>query len=118
MNSRLASVTVVGWLFIAAGVVGLVYHAGDFRTLRPLEYALVCSVRLLAVVGGVFLLRGRGWARWLVVAWMAAHVLLSILHTPVELAVHAVFLAAIVFLLFRPSASAYFRAGRTRLAPP
>ena len=49
MNKRPLSVTVIGWLFIAAGVVGLAYHAGDFKTLRPLQYALACFVRLLAV---------------------------------------------------------------------
>ena len=53
MTRRPLSVTIVGWLFIAAGVTGLAYHAGDFRTMRPAEYALVCFVRSLAVVGGV-----------------------------------------------------------------
>jgi hypothetical protein len=105
---RPASVTAVGALFVAAGVVGLAYHAGDFKTLRPLEYGLVCFVRLLAVLGGVFVLRGRNWARWLVIAWMAFHVALSVLHTPAELATHAVLLALIAWLLFRPKARAYF----------
>ena len=63
MHRRPLSVTLVGWLFMVAGVVGLAYHAGNVRTLRPAEFALVCFVRLLAVVGAVFLLRGHGWAR-------------------------------------------------------
>ena len=62
----------IGLVFIAAGVVGLVYHAGNVRTLRPSEYALVCFVRLLAVVGGLFLLGGRNWARWLLLGWIPA----------------------------------------------
>jgi hypothetical protein len=109
---RPVPVTVIGCVFIVAGVVGLAYHAGDVRTLRPAEYALVCFVRLLAIVGGVFLLRGQNWARWLVLAWMAFHVALSVMHTPAELIMHAILLAVIAFFLFRPKASAYFRPAR------
>ena len=109
MNNRPTSVTIISWVFVAAGVVGLVYHAGEFRTLRPIEYALVCFVRVLAIVGGAFLLRGRNWARWLVTAWIAFHVVLSIFHTPVELVVHALLFALVAYFLFRPAASAYFR---------
>jgi hypothetical protein len=112
MTRRPTSVTVIGCLYIATGVTGLAYHAGDFRTMRPGEYALVCFVRLLAVVGGAFVLRGRDWARWLLVAWMAYHVALSALHTPVELVMHAVLLVVIAYFLFRPKASAYFRHAR------
>src|SRR5690349_20434966 len=97
---RPASVTALGILFITAGAVGIAYHARDFKTLPPLEYGLVCFVRLLAVLGGVFVLRGRNWARWLVVAWMAFHTALSVLHTPAELAMHAALLALIAWLLF------------------
>jgi uncharacterized membrane protein len=102
-------VTIIGCIFIAVGVVGLVYHAGEIRTARPAEYIPICFVRLLAVVGGVFLLRGHNWARWLLVAWMAFHVALSVMHTPVELIMHAVLLVVIAFFLFRPKVSAYFR---------
>ena len=107
----------IGWLFIAAGLVGLAYHAGEFRTVRPDEYAVVCFVRLLAVVGGAFLLRGRNWARWLVVAWMAFHVALSVLHTPAELIMHAVLLVLIAWLIFRPKASAWFRPAPSQASP-
>jgi hypothetical protein len=111
MIKRPISVTLIGVVFIVAGATGLAYHATDFRTMRPAEYALVCFVRLLAVVGGAFLLRGKNWARWLVIAWMAFHVALSVLHTPVEVAMHAVLLLIIAWFLFRPKASAYFRTG-------
>lgn len=120
MSPRPLSVTLVGWLFVAAGVVGLVYHGGEFRTLRPVDFALVCFVRLLGVVGGAFLLRGRGWARWLLVGWLAYHVALSLAHGPAQLATHAVLLVVITAVLFRPAATAYFRAagaGAKRPAP-
>jgi hypothetical protein len=117
MNKRPLSVTVVGWLFIVTGVVGLVYHAGEIKTLRPLEYALVCLVRLLAIFGGAFLLRGRNRARWLVVAWLAFHVALSVLHTPAELAMHAALLVLIAWLLFRPKSSAWFKPAPSQASP-
>ena len=112
MNKRPVSVTIIGCIFIVAGVVGLTYHAGDFRTVRPAEYALVCFVRLLAIIGGAFLLRTRDWARWLLVAWMAWHVALSVLHTPVELVMHAVLLVVAAWFLFQPKTSMYFRRAR------
>jgi len=109
MNQRPISITLIGGLFIAAGAVGLAYHAAEFRTLRPLEYTLACFVRLLAIVGGAFLLRGHNWARWVLLAWLAYHVVLSVLHTPVELIMHGVLLAVIAYFLFRPKAAAYFK---------
>ena len=112
MNTRPLSVTLIAWLFIAAGAVGLVYHAGDFRALPPLSFALVCFVRLLAVLGGVFLLRGQNWARWLVLGWLAYHVALSALHSAAGVAMHAALLALIGYFLLRPRASAWFRAAR------
>jgi hypothetical protein len=117
MNKRPLSVTVIGWLFIAAGVAGLVYHAREFRTTRPVEYALVCFVRLLAVIGGAALLRGRDWARWLLLAWMTYHAVLSIFHTPAELAMHAALLVVIVYLLCRPAVAGYFRGAELRPFP-
>jgi len=115
VNKRPLSVTILGWLFVAAGVVGLAYHATEFKIERPFENdaAWVCSVRLLAIVDGAFLLRGHNWARWLAIAWMAWHVGLSVFHPWSELIVHALLLVVMAFFLFRPRASAYFRAAST-----
>jgi hypothetical protein len=105
------AVTAIGLLFLMTGLLGLVYHASDFRTQSPFQYDLVwvCLVRLLAVIGGVFLLRAHNWARWLLVIWMAYHVFLSALHSWSQVIVHALLLGVFVFFLFRPSASLYFR---------
>ena len=69
----------------------------------------VFGTELLAVVAGVFLLRGRNWARWLLVAWMGFHVALSALHPGHELAVHGLLTAVVVYFLFRAPASEFFR---------
>ena len=104
-------VTIVGWLFIAAGGVGFGYHARELVTQRPVAHDLiwVLAVRLLAVIGGVFALRGHDWARWLLVAWLGYHVALGALHSASEALVHAVLLVVVGYLLLGPPATAYFR---------
>lgn len=109
MNKRPLSVTVVGCIFIAAGVVGFAYHVTGFRTHPPLEVVWVCLLRLLAILGGVFVLRAKNWARWLVLAWLAYHVALSAFHQVSELIMHALLFAIIAYILFRRPAAAYFR---------
>ena len=111
MNRRPISVTVIGCIFIAAGVIGFAYHVSEFKPQRPFQYDLVwvSLLRLLAIVGGVFVLRGKNWARWLLILWMAYHVVLSAFHSPVELAMHGLLLAVIAYVLFRARASDYFR---------
>jgi hypothetical protein len=112
-GKRPVAVTLVGGLFIAAGIVGLAYHVTDIDTSGPfrLEAVWILLLRLLATVGGVFVLRGRNWARWLVVAWMAYHVALSAWHSPVEIAVHAMLLVLIAYVLFRKQSAAFFQTG-------
>jgi len=120
MSKRPRSITVISWMFIAAGMVGLAYHASEFNTQRPFDsdFLWVCFVRLLAILCGAFLLRGRNWARWGLVVWLGYHVILSVLHTPFELLVHGLLFAAVLYFLFRPRASAYFRDVRTTAQNP
>ena len=115
MRKRPRSITIIGWLFVGAGTIGLAYHATEFKAQRPVKYdlILVCIVRLLAILSGVFLLRGSNWARWLLLVWLAYHVILSAFHSLFELAMHSLLLSVIAYFLFRPEASAYFRGANT-----
>lgn len=97
-------------MLIAAGAIGIAYHFTEFKSTPSSEYLLVLGVRLIAIVGGVFLLRGKDWARWLAIAWIAFHLAISIFHTKQGILVHAVVLAAFCVLLFLPGANRYFRA--------
>jgi hypothetical protein len=112
MNRRPLSVTLVAWLFIAAGTVGIAYHARELDPRHPFARGVLIAlgVRLLAIVGGAFALRGHNWARWLMLAWIAYHVVLSAFHEPVQLVMHALIAVAVAYALFRPPAGAYFRA--------
>jgi hypothetical protein len=120
MNKRPLAVLVIGWIFILAGVVGLTYHLTELNPQRPFENDAiwVLLVRLLAIIGGLFMLRGSDWARWLLVMWMAYHIILSAFHSMFELITHTVLLAVIAYFLFRPHVSAYFRAERASQANP
>ncbi len=111
MNKRPLSVSIISWLFIAAGSVGLAYHLTEFRTggLFQFDLAAVCFVRLLAIFSGVFMLRGCNWARWLLLVWIAYHVILSAFHSFFEALIHGLLLALIAYFLLRAGASAYFR---------
>lgn len=108
------SVTVTSLIFIIAGAMGLVYHAGELHRGGAFQYGvlLVLFIRLLAIVAGVFLLRGSNWARWLAVLWLAFHVGLSALHSASEVLMHAGLLAVITYFLFRRASSAYFGGSR------
>src|SRR3954469_12246021 len=108
INKRPLPVTIIGWLFIAAGTVGLVYHAREFKLGDPFdnEAVWVSVVRVLAIVGGVFVLRGRNWARWLLLLWMAVHVVLSVYHSLREVIMHALLTTVIAYFLQREKASA------------
>lgn len=109
MTKRPLSVTIIGCLFVAAGTVGLAYHASEFTTDRSLQLVLVCFVRLLAIVCGAFMLRGHNWARWGLLVWIAYHVVLSAFHSVFEFVMHGLLLAVITWFLLRPRVSAYFR---------
>ena len=119
MNKRPLSVTVISGLFLLAGIVGLVYHAGEFKTQGRFQYDVlwVCLVRLVAIVCAVFMFRAANWARWLLLIWMAYHVVLSAFHSTSELVVHTLLLAVITYFLFRKPVSAYFRGAKGEPTP-
>lgn len=112
MNKGPVSVTILGWVYILVGVAGGVSHLAGFKSGGAFPYDLLWAelTEAVAIVCGVFLLRGQNWARWLAVAWIGFHVALSAFHAIPELAVHCVFCAVIVWVLFRREAARYFRA--------
>ena len=107
---RPLTITIIGWLFIVSGVVGIIYHAKELKEIfTKSDVVWILIVRLLAIVGGVFAFRGANWARWLLVVWIGFHVILSFYHTPLELVMHGVLMVAISIGLFHRKANAYFK---------
>ena len=112
MRKTIPSILGVGVLFLALGVLDV------WRGLAPLfgmdaqarlagDDMLVLAIGVAALIGGTFVLRGQNWARWLLAAWMALHVAISI-GKPLALLAHLAIFGFIAFLLFRPPASAHF----------
>jgi len=103
-------VIIISVVFILVGVGGLI--AGISPIIKNhevrLDSVIVTVSGLTALLSGIFMLRGANWARWLCVAWMAFHAVVSILHTTLELAIHILVLIVLAIVLFRTSA-AWFR---------
>lgn len=111
MKKRPVSVTIVGWLFIVVGVVSFIFHVSNIKSLHPFpkDAPWILGVAALALIAGTFMLRGHNWARWLAIAWLAFHVILSAFHSVQQTLVHTLLLAAIGYFLFRRQATTYFR---------
>jgi hypothetical protein len=124
---RPRSIVLIGWLFITVGAVGLLNDllpllSDGARQLAKLtadglaDLGPAWTTRVLAIAGGAGLLRGRNWARWLLGAWMAFHIVLSLLHDVPELLVHLGVFTPILYVLFSRSMSEYFHSGNARIA--
>src|SRR3954466_318550 len=112
VRPRIRSVLGVGVLFLVLGALDL------WRGLAPLFASAphwhmaaddmeVLAIGVAAIVGGIYVLRGANWARWLLAAWMALHVAISI-GQPTALIAHLVIFGFVAWLLFRPGASPHF----------
>ena len=111
MIKRPVSITLLAVLLIATGFLGLVYHARDINLQHPVQNDTlwVELIRVLAIVAGIFMLRGHNWARWLTLAWIAFHVVVSFRHSWSQVCVHALVFAVFALFLFRPPAARYFK---------
>jgi uncharacterized membrane protein HdeD (DUF308 family) len=103
-------VTMLGWLFIAVGVLNTVYHLLKGSLDRWIVPILL--VGAIAIVAGVFLLRGARWARWLVLAWLAFHVVVSAFNSLSDAMAHLVLLLVVGYVLLGPPTSNYFQSSQ------
>lgn len=116
MNKRPFAVTVVGILIMIAAAFGLARGFSHAKTIWPPEQDLiwVVVVDVIGIACGVFLLRGKNWARWLTLLWLASHVVFSFFNSPQEVLVHGILLVLIAYLLaLRSDVRAYFRVDET-----
>jgi uncharacterized membrane protein HdeD (DUF308 family) len=116
MRKRPLPLTIFGWFLILAGAAGFVFHFPAHRPPYHSDDFLPDLLELILLFAGVFILRGRNWARWLAIAWIAFHVALSFFHSFREVAVHALILLAFACILFYPAAQAWFQA-QSRVQP-
>ena len=111
MKGRPIPVIIVSILFIVTGLTGFIYHITELAEPNNnlIETISALALGILAVVCGVLLLKRVGWARWLGIAWMALHVIISAFNSMPETIAHIVFLILVSVLLFLPVSSAYFQ---------
>lgn len=110
-KKRPLAITILSWLYIAIGVLGTTAHFMEFARQKPSanEVFWITVLGISAVAAGVSMLLARNWARWLALAWMAAHVAISAVHPHrYELIVHCLLFVLFAFLLLRRDATAYF----------
>ena len=114
MNKRPIAVTVIAFVYILTGVIGATYHLRGFKLQPPFQYDIVWAAitNLVAILCGAYMLRRHNWARWLALAWIGFHVILSAFHTLTELAIHSLFFGILAFLLLCPASTRYFQGGK------
>jgi len=111
-NKRPISVWIICCLYMVVGALGLVRHFPPHMVFHW-DDVWIELTELLALVAGVFMLRGHNWARWLAIAWLAFHVAIS-WPEAAKIAIHTLFLAGFAWLLFRPDAQRYFASEKRR----
>jgi hypothetical protein len=113
MNSskRPLPITFIACLYILVGVLGFTFHLREFLARHAFHFDVIEIefTELVALVSGLFLLRGHNWARWLAVAWMLFHVILSAFEPGRGLLIHSAICILILWALFHPAANQYFR---------
>ena len=71
MNQRLLAVTLIGCVYIVIGAIGFAYHVTEFKVrIHQYDIVWVELLRLIAIVYGLYTLRGSNWARWLALVWI------------------------------------------------
>lgn len=114
MKKRPWRITFIAWLFAVAGLADIGFNLSGVRQ-QPFHYDSLWPLGLgaVAIVCGLLLLRGKNWARWVAVGWLAFHVIVASLGSVQKLVVHGVLLAVIAYFLFRREAKDYFRPAQT-----
>ena len=86
--------------------------AGGFLTLPyGLQIAISFVASLVVIAAGVFVWRGRNWARWAIALWMTFSLVLYVLQTGVTWipVMKLPIFVLVLFLLFRPQVANHFR---------
>jgi hypothetical protein len=104
---RPIAVLLVSCLYMAVGSIGFLAYLPK-QTAPQQDWLWIELAELLALFAGAFMFRGRNWARWLALVWMAFHVAISF---PVirQVVTHSIIFALIAWVLFRPDTQRFFK---------
>ncbi len=101
-------VMIVACVYLLVGVGGFFVHFPEL-TAGHRDAIAIELTELLAVVAAAGLLLRQNWARWLALAWVVFHVVISLFHPLRELLIHAALCVLIAWLLFRPATAGWFK---------
>jgi hypothetical protein len=104
------AVNFLGCLFVVVGIAAVVYHL--IKGTLDFWMVLIALLEILAIVAGIFLIKGRNWARGLLMAWIGFHVIAGALNSLSAAAPHLLLLIAVGYFLFTPPDSKYFGSAR------
>ena len=112
-KKRPIAITILAWLYIAVGVLSTGAHYANFRSHKPMvnEFFWITALGAAAILAGAFMLHGHNWARWLALACIAAHVVISALNLMHGLLMHCVVFLLVAAILFQREAREYFKTG-------
>lgn len=110
MTKRPYEVTVVSWILIVVAIASIAANASALKPPQALEAGnlAILGVRLLGLLGGVFMLRRRSWALWLALAWIAFHAVIGFLNSMSQGIVHALIFGLICLALLRSDVRGWF----------
>ncbi len=109
MLKRPILLTIFCCLLILLGAVGFVGHFPAHRPYHAYDF-LPDALELILIAAAVFILRGRNWARWLALAWIASHLAVSFYDSTAKIVAHTIILLVFVAVLFNPPVRRWFNA--------
>lgn len=121
MKNRPTSITVIAWILIVSGGVSLIISTISLNNRMdqvlmarsplpiPVQHAMTCAGLVVFIVSGIGLLKAQNWSRFLYAIWSTLRFLISLVTSPMSVALipEIVLFAVIVFFLFRPKANQY-----------
>jgi len=121
--ARPRSVTVIGWLSLVLGLLVLAAlfpkspdaqrNMAQYGSQHPFLFARLWAGPVIALVCGVFMLRGHNWARWLYVVSFGYNVIDNMAHSSLRrlalASIPGLLIGAAAYYLFRPAATGFFR---------
>jgi len=106
-QQRPFEVTFTGWLFIAVGILATICQL--WHGMLDRWMIVIVLEEFVAIVAGVFLLRGARWARWLILLWIAGHAIaFAFLSISIALP-HFALLLVFGYVLLGPPTSRYYQ---------
>jgi hypothetical protein len=132
MTNRPTSITVIAWILIGMGALGLLQvplltndprhqeYLAKIPVPIPIQYAITIGGAIADVVCGYFMLRGRNWSRYVFVVSSVIVFAFALATSPIKIVMipGMIGLLVIMYFLFRPPASAFFAMGGAEVGMP